>query len=297
MGLHRLSVGNRLVAGFLIVVLGMVAVTALGVIRVGQVSDRLTVINELNSVKQRYAINFRGSVHDRAISLRDVVLAWTPAEVEGHVADIEKLAGDYAASAEKMDGFFADDTLVTPDEVDAYAVIQGIEAETLPLVDEVIALRDAGDVTAASQLLMTDVAPLFRDWLASINVLIDLEEAKNQAEGAEAREIADGFLLVMVLCCGLAAAFAVTIAWRIARSITGPMSDAVTVFAAVSEGDLTQRLDTASKDGLGELGSYANLALARMGEAMAGPALPAVFSVITCSTSGIVCFSMSWIAA
>ena len=114
MGLHRLSVGNRLVAGFLIVVLGMVAVTALGVIRVGQVSDRLTVINELNSVKQRYAINFRGSVHDRAISLRDVVLAWTPAEVEGHVADIERLAGDYAASAEKLDEFFADDTLVTP---------------------------------------------------------------------------------------------------------------------------------------------------------------------------------------
>ena len=69
---------------------------------------------------------------------------------------------------------------------------------------------------------MTDVAPLFSDWLASINVLIDLEEAKNQAEGAEAREIAEGFLLVMVLCCGLAAALAVTIAWRIARSITRP---------------------------------------------------------------------------
>ena len=72
--LHRLSVGHRLVAGFLVVILGMVVVTALGVVRVEQVSDRLTVINELNSVKQRYAINFRGSVHDRAISVRDVVL-------------------------------------------------------------------------------------------------------------------------------------------------------------------------------------------------------------------------------
>ena len=100
--LHRLSVGHRLVAGFLVVVLGMVVVTALGVSRVEQVSDRLSVINELNSVKQRYAINFRGSVHDRAISLRDVVLSWTPAEVEAHVADIERLAGDYAASAEKL---------------------------------------------------------------------------------------------------------------------------------------------------------------------------------------------------
>ena len=29
------------------------------------------MVNDLNSVKQRYAINFRGSVHDRAISLRE----------------------------------------------------------------------------------------------------------------------------------------------------------------------------------------------------------------------------------
>jgi methyl-accepting chemotaxis protein len=77
-GLNRLSVGQRLAAGFLIVVLSMVAVTALGVSRVEQVSDRLTVINDLDSVKQRYAINFRGSVHDRAIALRDVVLAGSP---------------------------------------------------------------------------------------------------------------------------------------------------------------------------------------------------------------------------
>ena len=268
MGLHRLSVGNRLVAGFLIVVLGMVIVTALGVSRVEQVSDRLTVINELNSVKQRYAINFRGSVHDRAISLRDVVLSATPAEVQEHAADIERLAADYAASAEKLDEFFADDTLVGQDEKDAYAAIQAIEQKAMPLVEQVIALRTAGKA-APSVAALNQAAPLFTDWLASINVLIDLEEAKNQAEGAAARDIADGFLVVMVVLCGLAVVVAVVVAWRIARSITGPMADAVTVFAAVADGDLTQRLDVASKDGLGEMGQYANAALARMGEAMA----------------------------
>jgi methyl-accepting chemotaxis protein len=266
--LHRLSVGHRLVAGFLVVILGMVVVTALGVSRVEQVSDRLTVINELNSVKQRYAINFRGSVHDRAISVRDVVLAGSLAEVDDHVADSERLAGDYAASAEKLDAFFADETLVSADEKDAYAVIQDVEQRTLPLVDQVVALRKAGKVAPAAQLLSTQAAPLFTDWLKSINVLIDLEEAKNQAEGAEAREIADGFLVIMVLLCGLAAGLAVAVAWRIARSITAPMADAVTVFAAVADGDLSQRLGVASKDGLGEMGLYANKALARMGEAM-----------------------------
>ncbi len=267
--LSRLSVGHRLAVGFLIVILGLVAVTGLGVVRVEQVSDRLTVINELNSVKQRYAINFRGSVHDRAISLRDVVLAGPPDQVERHVADIERLATAYAESAAPLDAIFADASKVSADEVDAYEAIKGIEQQTLPLVDQVIALRAAGQNAAAVDLLLTEAAPLFKDWLASINVLIDLEEAKNQAEGAQAREIADGFLLVMALLCGLAAVVAVGVAWRIARSITAPMSDAVTVFAAVADGDLSQRLDVAAKDGLGEMGQYANAALARMGEAMA----------------------------
>lgn len=36
-------------------------------------------------MKQRYAINFRGSVHDRAIAVRDVVLARTDAELQSLV--------------------------------------------------------------------------------------------------------------------------------------------------------------------------------------------------------------------
>ena len=269
MGLHRLSVAQRLVAGFLVVVVSMVVVTALGVGRVQEVSNRLTVINELNSVKQRYAINFRGSVHDRAISLRDVVLAGTPQAAQPHLADIERLAEAYADSAEKLDAIFADDTKVDDEERAAYAEIQRIEDATLPLVEQVSALRMAGNVPQAIDLLSTQASPLFSDWLAAINVFIDLEEAKNQTEGAEARGIADGFLLVMVLLCGAATVLAVAVAWRIARSITGPMGDAVSVFAAVADGDLTQRLGVASKDGLGELGHHANKALARIGEVMA----------------------------
>jgi methyl-accepting chemotaxis protein len=56
-GLQLLSVGQRLVAGFLLVVLAMVALTGLGVSRVADVNNGLSVINEQNSVKQRYAIN------------------------------------------------------------------------------------------------------------------------------------------------------------------------------------------------------------------------------------------------
>jgi methyl-accepting chemotaxis protein len=267
-GLQRLSVGQRLVAGFLIVVLAMVALTGLGVSRVADVSNRLSVINEQNSVKQRYAINFRGSVHDRSIAVRDVVLAASADEVQQQVDRIGTLAAAYAASKTPLSAIVTDQTLSDAGERDAYAEIGRIEAATLPLVDQVIALRKAGNEAAAVALLKSQAAPAFVGWLASINALIDLEEAKNMTEGAMVRKLAGDFPLIMVGLCALAAISALTLAWRIARSITRPMADAVNVFAAVAGGDLTQRLGVESKDGLGELGHHANSALARIGEAM-----------------------------
>jgi methyl-accepting chemotaxis protein len=47
----------------------MLGLTVLAENRVSTIRGSLATINEVNSVKQRYSINFRGSVHDRAIAL------------------------------------------------------------------------------------------------------------------------------------------------------------------------------------------------------------------------------------
>ncbi|HEV7963739.1 MAG TPA: MCP four helix bundle domain-containing protein, partial [Actinoplanes sp.] len=92
MKMSNLKISRRLGLGFFVVVLSMVLLTVVGVTRVQEISSRLSTINDLNSVKQRYAINFRGSVHDRAISLRDVVLAQSPQEATPEIETIKKLA-------------------------------------------------------------------------------------------------------------------------------------------------------------------------------------------------------------
>jgi methyl-accepting chemotaxis protein len=105
--LSNLSIGRRLGLAFGIVVVAMIVLTGIGVMRVQEINSGLSVINDQNSVKQRYAINFRGSVHDRAISVRDVVLAKTPAEAAPEVDNIARLAAKYADSAAKMNALFA----------------------------------------------------------------------------------------------------------------------------------------------------------------------------------------------
>jgi methyl-accepting chemotaxis protein len=110
---------------------------------------------------------------------------------------------------------------------------------------------------------------LFIDWLAAINVLIDLEESMNQAESAQARDIAGNFLVVMVLMCALAIVIAIVVAWRITRGITRPLVEAGAVLAAVADGDLTRRIAVTSKDEVGQMGQSMNAALTTIGEVMA----------------------------
>ena len=266
MTLPTLTISRRISAGFLVVVLSMVVLTAFGTYRVQSISTRLTTINDVNSVKQRLAINFRGSVHDRAIALRDVVLAQTPDEAQPEIDLIDELAADYADSAGPLTAIFADRSSVSPDEVAAHEEIERIEQATLPVVDEVVRLRMAGRTDEAREVLVTTAKPLFVEWLAAINVLIDLEESMNEAETAQARGVAGSFLVAMGLVCAAAAALAALVAWRTARSITRPLRGAVDVLESVAGGDLTRRLNTTARDEVGVMGRSLDAALARLAE-------------------------------
>ena len=108
----KLTLGSRLALGFGVLILLMIALTVLGISRVSSINSGLATIGDVNSVKQRYAINFRGSVHDRAISLRDVTLLESP---------LEDIAPGMRADAVLF--FYTHDILRTPEAVAMAAAV------------------------------------------------------------------------------------------------------------------------------------------------------------------------------
>ncbi len=110
------KIKHSLAIGFGSVILLMAFLTIFGINRVQNIDKTLTAINEVNSVKQRYAINFRGSVHDRAISLRDVTLEPSKDGVKKSVDEIITLDNFYQESAIKLDQIFSNASLVTSEE-------------------------------------------------------------------------------------------------------------------------------------------------------------------------------------
>lgn len=98
----KLTVAKRLALGFGLIVSLMVLISVVGNHQVGFIDRTLTSVNEGASLKQRYAINFRGSVHDRAIAIRDVVLVDSDSAMREQLRTIEELADMYQDNAANM---------------------------------------------------------------------------------------------------------------------------------------------------------------------------------------------------
>ena len=237
---RSLSVATQLSLSFALVLAMMLVLTVVSITKVNAIEGSLARVSEDNNVKQRYAINFRGSVHDRAIALRDLTLVGD-AEVKDVMAQIDKLDADYQQSAKPLDAVFASMS-VRPDERASLERIKAVEARAMPLAAKAIAARKAGDIEAARQLMLGQVKPAFVEWLAAINQFIDLEEGMSQAESAKARSTARGFQAFMLILLSAALVAGVVLATLITRSIRGALGaepdEVKHVALAVDRGEL-----------------------------------------------------------
>nr|WP_273890960.1 methyl-accepting chemotaxis protein [Pseudomonas sp. SHLD1] len=261
-----LSMAARLGLGFGLILVLMLLITLVGVQRVGVIDDTLTAVSQGASVKQRYAINFRGSVHDRAIAIRDTVLIHDAAPLAGRLADIDRLKAFYRQSAEPMDQLFASQG-ATAEEQRLLAAIKDIEDTALPLTEHLLQLRQAGDLEGARVFLLERVSPAYVEWLKRINALIDHEEAIASGHLAEVRGIAGGFRWLMLVTCALALLLSVTVSILIIRQMGATLGGEPHVVAAairrLAEGRLDERPATRHPDSvMGTLGS----ATAHLGE-------------------------------
>ena len=91
-----MNIRAKIIAGFGASLLLVLAITVIGISRIKRINMNLTEINDVNTVKQRDAINFRGSVHDRSIRIRDFVLLTDARERADALSDIRALEDFYA---------------------------------------------------------------------------------------------------------------------------------------------------------------------------------------------------------
>ncbi|AXN30084.1 methyl-accepting chemotaxis protein [Vibrio coralliilyticus] len=239
--LSTLKVKTRLGIGFGILVSLMVTLTVLGIQKVNFIDMVLSEMTDINSVKQRYAINYRGSVHDRAIAIRDIAIARNPQEISALEQEIKELEDFYRESEQNMQAMIAKGVMFTAEERQILAHIDQIQAKTLPLVRQIIA--DKKNDQVMTEVVLDQARPAFIEWLNTINQFIDYQENLNQTLTPEARGEAGGFQDLMLLLTAIALAISVVVGIAIERSfrksLGGEPYEAQSAIRLMADGDLT----------------------------------------------------------
>nr|WP_122419753.1 methyl-accepting chemotaxis protein [Pseudomonas viridiflava] len=238
---------TRIGLGFAAIVSLLVLITAVGIQRVGVIDSTLQDVSDNAAKVQRYAINFRGSVHNRAIAVRDAVLVNNDRDLAFHLAEVASLEQAYTDSAQPMDQLIGH-AGVTREEKELLRAIKEIEVKTLASSKAVVDLRRTGDIAGAQALLLSRASGDYSEWLKRINALIDYEEATIKVQLNEVQTTASRFSGLMLLATGAALLLSIIMATVIIRFVKSTLgAEPVEVAEAIrrlAAGDLQQTIVT-----------------------------------------------------
>lgn len=240
-----MNVIKRLYSGFAVLLLIMLGITLFGLFKISIADQNLTELSEQTAVEQRQAINFRGSVHDRAISIRDVVLAKDSDKSKLHQNDIIRLNEYYQKAALVLDNMYAR-VKHSQEEQNLLRSIKETEASTLSLTENLLTMVNNGRQAEATDYLITTVSPAYSEWLKRINKLIDYQEEAIQHQVASAREQTNSFQWIMLVVTTIAIIIGSLVAMstvnRLKKLVGGELEYAASVIKEIASGDLTTQV-------------------------------------------------------
>jgi methyl-accepting chemotaxis protein len=221
------SLSLKLISSFSLLILLMACIAAFGIGGLISVKSNLDVMDDVNAVKQRYAIDIRGSVHERSVNLRDIVLTGLKGDlddldlkkIELAENEIKKLEGDYVKSTTALKQLIAQQLDAPEQEVQLLSRIDELDKRVNFLIRDVIKYRAAGEVRFALAILTSDAAPGFTDWLGIINEYITFQTNMNREIATQARKTSDSFQGLMLFLSGLASLIGCLAAWWNIRPI------------------------------------------------------------------------------
>jgi len=244
----NLRIGIRLGIGF-----GILTLLLGGIVVVAQQS--LAAMNRATSliVDDRYpqvvlATDLLLQVNENAIAMRNMLLADQPEMLKREVAVIEEGDRRIAEGLQKLSGMLSSDA-----GRKAYRDIMALREKYQSEQARFLELASHGGTVDASALLMTTLREDQQAYSARMKAFLagggKLMDRSGQDAAALYRQKYAQILGLAAVACLLALSFA----WWITRSITGPLGEAVQVARTVASGDLGSEITIRSRDEVGQL--------------------------------------------
>ncbi|MCM8623530.1 MAG: methyl-accepting chemotaxis protein [Candidatus Accumulibacter sp.] len=257
----NLKIGARLGFGFGIVLMLMSILAAVSYSRIQMLNQEINDMFDDKFPKTVWANNIIEQVNIVARASRNVLLLRDPNEVRKEFDRLEearKVVSERFGQLEK--------TITSETGKKLIADSIALRKEYVGDTNNFIEIVKAGQIDTATTHLLGKMRKSQLEFMASINKLTEFQTELMKKSGEEAEKAAQqaNFLILTLALAALllGASFA---AW-VTRSITGPVNAAVQAANALSEGDLTVRVDAQGQDEVGQLMSAMQTMVGKLGE-------------------------------
>ncbi|RJF95572.1 methyl-accepting chemotaxis protein [Noviherbaspirillum saxi] len=248
----RLRIATRLRLGLAVMVLMLVLVSLLGIARMAENQKRMEEITQVNGAKSKLAIDMRDSVYERMVSLRNIALVSSMAEMQPEMERIKAQEEIYRAAQQRLSEALRNRNGTDTQESAMLKRIQAVEAQALPLITKAAELAMASQADQFYSLLMTDLLPVQTQWMATLGDLVLLEDRLSDQATSDAKAAYESARIFMVLMGVASILVAVVVSVVLSRSMVrqlgGELSYAMSIAERIAAGDLSIEVNTASND-------------------------------------------------
>ncbi|MFT7401329.1 MAG: methyl-accepting chemotaxis protein [Hydrogenophaga sp.] len=254
-----LRVGARLAIGFGVVLAFMAVLTIVAISRMGFMQSNIDRIVQHDAAKIQLINKLRDLARHQSVTIRDVVLQEDFSFKKSEMKAMKQATADFLTNAEKLGNMLSD-----PGQKDALAALGELQGKTRESMNSALDFSLSDDYKGAGEVIRQQVRPEQLQLVASLDeMLIDAESA-SRASAEAAEQAYKGARLFMILLGTVATVIGFLTAYLIQRGVTEPLRRAVAIAERVANGDLTQTIESTSKDEVGQL----LLALQRMNQSL-----------------------------
>jgi methyl-accepting chemotaxis protein len=245
---NNLRIGTRLALAFGALIALALLVGGIGITRLSDLNTSLALIGSDRVPKVQLTADITDDVNLIARELRNTLI-W---DDQDKVQKALETANEARERANKhLDALAAN--ITSAEGKERLAALNSARAAYQPLQQQFVDLVRAGQKAEAETLLSERMRGAQLAYIKALDSLKDLQIALvTRAVDDGSAQYSEAKLVMFSLLAGMAAIGAL-MGWGIARSITGPIHDAVGVAERVAAGDLSSHIDASGRDETGRL--------------------------------------------
>jgi methyl-accepting chemotaxis protein len=241
-----MKIGTRLGVAFAAVLTLTAAMTATGIWRLSEVADAAQVMEQA-STRERVSRDWLRGTATNAVRTFAKAKSENTGDQEYFQAEMDTQSASISRLQKELE------TMVASAEGQRLmATVGERRKEYIEIRNGIFKAKAAGDAGWAQQV-DARLVPAMNAYVKSIEDVVERQMAlSNHAKASVDASYASGRNLMIVLGA-IALALGSVLSWLLARSITGPLGNAVAVARTVASGDLTGRIEVHARDETGQL--------------------------------------------